>query len=438
MRMVDRMGRRTPLAGPVLCALCLPVALAGLAAVSPARAYQLEVLDSFCAESGCPDGSQPASLLAVSSDTFLGSTLGGGANGYGAVFQLTLPAGQKSWTESVPYSFCPKAGCRDGHGLSGLVMDGAGNFYGTVAGGGAGCSRDPVEGCGAVIRLSQSGGTWTETVLHAFCAQSACADGAVPVGGVIVGGTNLLYGVTEQGGAFGRGTVFQLAKDSGGAWVESVLHSFCAKAGCPDGSTPSSALVADGGGTLYGTTAGGGANGAGTVYAAGAGGETVLYSFCTQFQCLEGGTPLGGVLRVGSLLYATTSTNGAFGKGTAVALTASGGTYSATILYAFCAAANCADGASPAGPLVMDTAGSLYGTTPAGGANGNYDGAVFKLVPTGKGWTETVLHSFCAARRCTDGELPNGQLLIDSFGNLYGTTTGGGGHGNGVVYELVK
>src|SRR5438445_411254 len=96
------------------------------------------------------------------------------------------------------------------------------------------------------------------------------------------------------------------------------------------------------------------------------------------------------------------------------------------VLYKFCPQVGCTDGTNPAGGLVMDASGNLYGTTNSGGSHGG-GGTVFKLAPSGKGWTETVLYSFCAQINCPDGLFPQGRLILDESGNLYGTANAGGG-----------
>ena len=121
--------------------------------------------------------------------------------------------------------------------------------------------------------------------------------------------------------------------------------------------------------------------------------------------------------------------------GTTILLsTAAWGTASEVVLYSFCQKSNCADGGGPNGSLIFDGVGNLYGTTMYGGAYGG--GIVFELSPSPSGWTETLLYSFCSRASCVDGETPEGALMFDSLGNLYGTTTSGGASGHGTVYEL--
>jgi len=159
-------------------------------------------------------------------------------------------------------------------------------------------------------------------------------------------------------------------------------------------------------------------------------------------------TTTGGILPYGGLvadaagnLYGTTSSGGTsshclsgVGCGVVFKLTPSGNGWTETILYNFCAQANCSDGADPLGPLVFDSAGNLYGTTYG---QVNLTGSViFELSPTSNGWKETVLHTFCSATNCNDGTSSRSGLIFDSAGNLYGTTSYGGAHSKGVAFEL--
>ena len=302
----------------------------------------------------------------------------------------------RAQTEGVLHSFCEQTNCTDGaNPMAGLVFDQKGNLYGTTSGGGH-CWQQ--SGCGAVFKLTPGG---KETVLYNFCAQSGCADGESPEAGVVFDQKGNLYGTTFSGGYIqcglsGCGVVFKLTPEG----KYTVLYNFCAQTNCADGEYPAAGLTFDQKGNLYGTTIGGGANGQGVVFKLSPKGkETVLHSFC-----------------------ALKSSQNA-----------------------------CADGALPYAGLVLDRKGNLYGTTFSGGANnsnacyGYYEygcGVVFKLTPKGK---ETVLYSFCPQYpSCTDGASPYAGLVLDQKGNLYGTTWLGGdnnpcdtgGSGCGVVFKL--
>jgi uncharacterized repeat protein (TIGR03803 family) len=332
---------------------------------------------------------------------------------------------------SVLYTFCSTSGCADGdQPRAGLIRDDAGSLYGTTADGGAYQS-------GNVFKIDNLG---NETVLYSFCkAGTSCADGRSPEAGLIRDGSGNLYGTTAAGGASDDGTVFKI--DNTGN--ETVLYSFCSVPNCADGWAPYAGLVQDTSGNLYGTTADGGANGKGTVFRLdSAGNETVLYSFCSLPNCADGAIPFTNLIRdAGGNLYGTTfeggnGTNpdcpyGATGCGTAFKIDPTG---QETVLHAFCSTPRCSDGASPHSPLLQDAQGNLYGTTYTGEVF-DYEGAIFKLDPTGR---EMVLFSFCSDHflNCTDGSLPGGGLIRDMAGNLYGTAFGGGINYAGAVFKL--
>jgi uncharacterized repeat protein (TIGR03803 family) len=336
-------------------------------------------------------------------------------------------------TETVLYSFCaPQANCADGERPeAGLIFDLKGNLYGTTYSGGDHdyCGNNRGAGCGVVFKLTPEG---KETVLYSFCAQTNCTDGAGPAAGLIFDQRGNLYGTTDAGGAYGYGVVFKLTPKG----KETVLYSFCAQGGysCTDGANPYFGAVLDQKGNLYGTTYGGGAYDSGVVFKlTPEGKETVLYSFCAQTNCTDGENPAGGLVfdHEGNL-YGTTLSGGAHTPGTfggvVFKLSPKG---KETVLYSFCAQSNCADGAQPYAAPIFDRKGNLYGTTYFGGAN---VGVVFKLTPNGE---ETVLHTFCTQNNCTDGAYPYAGLLFDQKGNLYGTTSAGGApRYAGVVFKL--
>jgi uncharacterized repeat protein (TIGR03803 family) len=225
--------------------------------------------------------------------------------------------------------------------------------------------------------LSNVNGVWTEAVLHSF---GAAGDGWSPYAGLLMAGPGIFYGTTQYGGGSGGdGTVFKLFQ-SGSAWKLKILHSFT---GGADGRQPWGTLIEDKSGTLYGTTHFGGVvskgySDTGTVFmllrSGGAWKERVLHTFGTTG---DGLWPLAG-LRWGPSgeLYGTTSEGGSPGPGTVFELTSSGSTWTESVLHAF---GNSGDGIVPQGSVVLDKNGALYGTTFEGGANNL--GTVWKIMP---------------------------------------------------------
>lgn len=271
---------------------------------------------------------------------------------------------------------------------------------------------------GTVFALDPT--TGAEKVLYSFCSQQGCLDGEQPESRLVdAGGT--LYGTTYSGGTNSYyGTVFALDPQTR---QENVLYSFCSQPNCMDGAAPIAAPI-DLNGALYGTTVYGGAYGHGTAFAIDpdTGAETVLYSFCSQQGCMDGEEPLAGLVDVNGMLYGTTAEGGTYGYGTIFVIDPDTG--AETVLYSFCGRQNCADGAYPRAALI-NVNGTLYGTTTSGGAK-SYDGTVFAFDPTTNG--ETVLYSFCEVQKhhiCKDGAMPWASL-IDVDGTLYGTTIEGG------------
>jgi uncharacterized repeat protein (TIGR03803 family) len=390
----------------------------------------------------CPLGpaNQPyGGLISDAAGNLYGTTFQGGAYGHGAVFELSPIAGV-GWSETVIYSFNEKPGQIDYGPESGLTLDAAGNLYGTKSTGGA-------SGFGMVFKLIPSGGgTWTLKVLHSFIG----TDGDYPEAGVIFDGVGNLYGTTHFGGAYGYGAVFELSPIAGGGWREKVLYSF--RHVGHDGVNPDAGLVFDAAGNLYGTTRVGGTNlskkcqsGCGTVFelspVAGKGWrETVLHSFAENGT--DGAFAYGGLIIDGAgNLYGATNAGGTglcktsvvVGCGTVFELSpVAGGGWTEAILYNFLK--NGTDGVYPQTGTLLLAGGNLYGVTDKGGTNSV--GTVYKLSPAvGGGWTETILHAF--QNNGSDGLYPNGSLIMDSLGNLYGTTSSGGTSvQGGTVFEI--
>jgi uncharacterized repeat protein (TIGR03803 family) len=252
--------------------------------------------------------------------------------------------------------------------------------------------------------------------------------------GVIMDASGNLYGTTFAGGAHGVGTVYELVP-RGGRWTEKVLHSFSDNG--KDGYQPYAGLTSDMSGNLYGTTYFGGTHGYGTVFElspkTGGWTETILYSFNGDKK--DGYDVYSDVIfdKYGNL-YGTTYGGGAYGYGTVYELSrkAAGG-WTEKVLHSF--NDNGSDGYDPYAGLIIDTSGNLYGTTLGGAATQNGGGTVYELSPKkGGGWTEKVLNSFVD----TDGLAPYGGLIFDSAGNLYGTTTYGGENDGGTVFKLTR
>ena len=272
----------------------------------------------------------------------------------------------------------------------------------------------------------------TLTTLHDFSSHPG--DGAGPQAGIVFDQTGNLYGTAAIGGIGGsNGVLFELMPPGqvGDPWTEVVLHQFH---GTPDGKTPECRVLLRSAGSLVGTTFQGGAQNMGTVFAwsPASRSEKVLYSF--------GSFPGDAVQPNSSLLAASSgffgaAQGGANNTGAVYNLSPPVGgkkTWTETILYSFKGSGS-GDAAFPSGELVNDASGNLYGATTLGGTNNL--GAVFQVSPPaapGNPWTETVIYSFNG----TDGTLPAGRLLLDASGALYGTTDGGGTKSGGTVFKL--
>lgn len=385
---------------------------------------------------GSPDGSEPASgLVSDGAGSFYGTSDGGGLKSCGfsspfcgTVFKATLGS-DGTWKESVIYRF---RGGNDGAAPSGtLVFDGAGNLYGTtITGGNDLCNG---EGCGTVFKLSpNSDGTWTETVLHAFLGST---DADEPAAGVIFDAAGNLYGAAS-GGCIEEcnGTIFKLTPDSDGTWIESIIYTFL---GGLDGSGPT-AIIFDKDGNLLGATASGGSPNSicdcGGVYQlslaeSGSWTKTVLYSFNDG---LDGGSPSGPVaFDSAGNLFGETYDGGSFacpqsGCGVIYELTPQSNSWKFSVAHTF-NGVNGSRGSQPSGGLALDAEGNIYGATGNGGDlacnNGNGCGTVFKLSPkTGGGFAFGMLYEFTG----TSGSDPNGGVIADASGKLYGTTFAGG------------
>jgi uncharacterized repeat protein (TIGR03803 family) len=359
--------------------------------------------------------------------------------------------------------------------MAGLAIDAAGNLYGTT-------DEDLYGYDGTVFRLAPKGQGWVFTTLHRF--KGGSHDGTFPQAPVVFGPDGGLYGVTTGGGAYGNGVVFNLRPPARACqtalcpWTLSVLYNFNSYIAWD----AFGALLFDAAGNIYGTTAQGGDNygvlyelspyngswtfttlhtfakdgtegrpyagvisdQAGNLYSTAA---YTAYEFTTsgQFRVLHYFKGNDGVnaleqpiLDSAGNLYGTTSDGGPGGNGTVWELSPGSGGWTLTTLHSY--SGSCNGEFIGSASMSSDGKGNIYGTDYCGGAYGW--GAIFKLTPSDGGWTYTSLHDFCAGGYpCTDGCLPQSNVVFDRVGNLYGTASGCGDNGDGeygpgVVWEI--
>jgi uncharacterized repeat protein (TIGR03803 family) len=291
-----------------------------------------------------------------------------------------------------------------------------GNLYGTTSAYGANSQ-------GMVYKLNVAGKL---TTLYSSCTTggSLCPDGAGPSAGLaVVGGT--LYGTTTYAGAYGWGEVFKITPKG----KYTALYGFCALGplNCLDGQYPQSAMVYGNDGSLYGTTRY-------TVFKIGTSpgsGLTTLYNFCALPGCADGSVPMGTLVQgTDGNFYGTTESGGVNNQGTLFRISPTG---ILTTLYSFCASTGCPDGAAPIAGVVAATDGNFYGVASLGGIYANCSagcGTIFKFTPEG---VLTTLHSFTFPS--IEGNYPNG-LMQATDGNLYGTTSLGGAHDWGAIFQI--
>lgn len=347
------------------------------ATLASGLAYQYANLNEFNGSNGAQ---VLAGLIFDGNGNLYGTTSQGGLYGEGTVFELSPVGG--GWTETVLYNFGSIK--YDGtNSQSGLVLDAAGNLYGTTVNGGR-------YNKGTVFELSPLAGSgWTETVLHSF---GYGHDGTYPMDPLAIDTAGNFYGTTYNGGTvdtcmasgviYTCGTVFELSTTGTGGWTYAVIHNFAG--GTTDGNFPVAGISLDGLGNLYGQASYGGESGGGVLFelvpVSGKWREKIIH----PWGRIHDGRP---------------------------------------------------DGTYPYGTLVFDSVGDFYGTALIGGTHGDM-GMVFKFVPNseGTGWVEQSIHGFGDG---TDGQTPLAGVIVDASGNLFGTASKGGTSGDGMVYELI-
>jgi uncharacterized repeat protein (TIGR03803 family) len=384
--------------------------------LASATAATTDVIFSFDED----EGAYPDSDLETDSfGNIYGTTVLGGDFGGGTVFRLSsTPNG---WVHTILYSFT--GGADGGEPYKGVTLDREGNLYGTAVTGGSGSCEG---GCGVAYKLTKSGGTWTQRVIHAFTGGN---DGSGPGARLTVDREGNVYGMTPIGGAYGLGTIYKIHQGPRGGWTFKVIHAFT---GGADGGSGSAGRMILRNGLLYGAATTGGTYGSGVVFeltprAVGRWDFRTIYSFRGQ---PDGSFPYGALLFDGSgNVYGTTYYGGTNNIGAVYKLSRRPvGEWNESVIYSF---QDVPDGNSSISNLVFDGAGNLYGTTSEGGLG---RGTIFKLSPVGGGqWTETVVHRFQGP---PDGAFPYNGLVVDRFGNFYGATVHGGDDDDGSVYQF--
>jgi uncharacterized repeat protein (TIGR03803 family) len=367
------------------------------------------------------DGEYPQELSQGFDGNLYGTTAFSGAVGAGTFFGFASDTG----TLTTLHTFCSHT-CLDGRvPAGGQVQATNGDFYGGTNNGGT-------QGLGVIYRITAGGKFST---IYNFCSQLECADGEDPQGLMQATDGNL-YGTAAAGGSpncfVGCGTIFEITPSG----TFTILHTFDGT----DGDNPYGTLIESTNGNFYGTTVQGGSSancrsGCGTVFRmTHEGALTTLHSF----DGTDGASPEPLVQAMDGNLYGTTDEGGtgaycssSYGCGTFFTITSSGQFIN---LYNFCSQANCSDGSGPGmRSLLQATDGNIYGTTIAGGTG---FGTIFKITPNGD---LTTLYEFCSQQNCTDGSEPVAELIQDTDGSFYGTTSEGGQggmYGPGTIFRL--
>lgn len=379
----------------------------GVLLTAPASAKSFQVIHDFT--NGTDGGVPPYTLILDKKGRLLGTANEGGANGAGIIFRMTHR--KSGWSLAPIYNFSGTEG-QPGWGLTAFK----GNFY-------ANALYAEVMGgpCGSALQIKPS----QSVLMHTYVMKQ---DGC-PTGNLVLDRSGNVYGVTQDGGANGWGSIFELS-DSGGSWTQTILYSF---QGSSDGGAPYSGLVFDKAGNLYGSATAGGlggcGQGCGTIFELSPSKSGWSYNVIYSFQGgNDGGQPTAGLVFDNSgNLYGAAESFGANGGGTVFELSPSGGSWNFNLL------ASLSGNGGPVVSLTLDSTGTIYGTNFFDGADGY--GSVFKLSQSGGTWTYKDLHDFTSR---SDGGYPGGGVTVDSKGHLFGTAVLGGENNFGVVWEIGK
>jgi len=378
-------------------------------AASPvAAAARFDIIHDF---TGGKDGGGPGYTLASDGAGHFFGAANSGGTGAGVVFELTK---RKSvWRVKPIYDFSDQ----DGQPGWGVTLSGGAMYtvahYASVQGG----------PCGSALQLASKSGVAkvkdTATLMHTYVKSE---DGC-PTGNLTVDPSGNVFGVTQDGGANGWGSIVEFVPSKTG-WTEQVLYSFT---GGSDGGAPYSELVRDSAGNFYGTASACASDCVGTAFelSPSESGWTyhVLHSFTGGN---DSGQPVAAmVFDAGGNLYGATSGWGSNSGGTVFELSPSGGAWTFSTL----ARMSGSDG--PVAALTLDATGHIYGTNFMDGTGGY--GSVFSLSKTAKGWKYRTLHDFAGG---ADGGYPGGGVTLDAKGNLYGTAVIGGANNHGVIYRI--
>jgi uncharacterized repeat protein (TIGR03803 family) len=427
--------------------IAIAITLIAVAAIATAtvQAQTLTVLHSF---TGGRDGANPMAGLTADARGNLYGTAAKGAAGYGTVFKLGHTG--SNWIFTSLYTF--GNGPDGAYPMARVVFGPNQTLYGTTYNGGL--SDDCTGGCGTVFNLQPQPTAcvtalcpWIETILLRFSGNG----GAFPESEVTfdnsgdIFGTASAGGPTLTGGGSGCypycGIVYELTHSNGG-WTESTPYAFTGYQLGDDGAFPAGGVTFDNSGNLFGTTAGYGNCGFGIVFKLVPGGGSRWNEQRLQDFCEGGASPAANMILApsGTFYGDTVGEYPGYGTqpGSVFSLAPNGAGWTFTTLYTFTTL-----GGGPAGQLLLDSSGNLYGTTVTGGSNPHGTcptagcGTIFKLTPSGGSWIYTDLYDFTGG---TDGAAPYSNLVMDASGNLYGTASAGGNSscagGCGVIFKF--